>query len=74
MTVLILDHCLSIYFVTRLYDKRDGLNFSMLNFPFLCGNIPSAPAHGVKVSQVVCCARACCKYQDFVSREKLLTN
>ena len=29
---------------TNLYDKRDDLNFPIVNFPFICSNIPSAPA------------------------------
>ena len=33
--------------ITRLYDKRDDFNFSIVNFPFLSSNIPSAPAYGV---------------------------
>ena len=60
--------------VLRLYDKRDNFNFLIVNFPFLCSNIPSAPAYGVDVSQLVRYARACCKYPDFVDRGKLLTN
>ena len=59
--------------VTRLYDKND-FNFRIVNFPVLSSNIPSAPAYGVYVSQLVRYARACYKYQDFVDRGKLLTN
>jgi hypothetical protein len=29
---------------TKLYDKRDDFNFSIVNFPFICSNIPAAPA------------------------------
>ena len=60
--------------VTRLYVKRDDFNFSIVNFPFFRSNIPSAPAYGVYVSQLVHFARAPCKYQDFGARGKLLTN
>ena len=28
----------------KLYDKRDGFNFSIANFTFICNNIPAAPA------------------------------
>ena len=51
---------------TRLYDKRD-------DFPFLSSNIPSAPAYGVYVSQLIRYTRACSNYQDFMDRGKLLT-
>jgi hypothetical protein len=27
---------------TKLYDKRDDLNFPIVNFPFICSNIPAA--------------------------------
>ena len=29
---------------TYLYDKRDDFNFPIVNFPFICSNIPAAPA------------------------------
>ena len=32
---------------TRRYDKRDDFNFPIVNFPFICSNIPAAPAYGV---------------------------
>ena len=58
---------------TRLYDKRDDFNFPIVNFPFLSSNIPSAPANGVYVSQLIRYARACSNYQDFMERGKVLT-
>jgi hypothetical protein len=27
---------------TKPYDKRDDLNFPILNFPFICSNMPAA--------------------------------
>ena len=47
---------------TRLYDKRDDFNFPIVNFPFLSCNIPSAPAYGVYVSQLIHYVRACSNY------------
>jgi hypothetical protein len=32
---------------TQLYDKRDDFNFSIVNFPYLCSNIPASPVYGV---------------------------
>ena len=58
---------------TRLYDKRDDFDFPIVNFPFLSSNIPSAPAHGVYVSQSIRYARTCSNYQDFTERGKVLT-
>ena len=58
---------------TRLYDKRDGFNFPIVNFPLLSSNIPSATAYGVYVSQLIRYTRACSNYQDFMERGKVLT-
>ena len=58
---------------TRLYDKRDDFNFPIVNFPFLSSNIPSAPAYGVYVSQLIRYARTCSNNQDFMERGKVLT-
>ena len=43
------------------------------NIYWLSSNIPSAPAHGVYVSQLISYARACSNYQDFMERGKVLT-
>ena len=59
---------------TKLYDKRDDFTFPIVNFPFLCGNIPAAPAYGVYISQLIRYSRACDVYHDFLSRARLLTN
>jgi hypothetical protein len=29
----------------KLYAKRDDFNLPILNFPFICSNIPAAPAN-----------------------------
>ena len=55
----------------KLYDKRDDFNFSIVNFPFLCGNIP---AYGVYISQLVRYARASSFYSDFLFRSQQLTS
>ena len=53
---------------TRLYDTRDDFNFPIVNFPFLSSNIPSAPAYGVYVRQLIRFARTCSNYQDFMEK------
>jgi hypothetical protein len=36
---------------TKLYDKRDDLNFPIVKFPFICSNIiPAAPVYEVYIS------------------------
>ncbi|KAK3092278.1 hypothetical protein FSP39_000651, partial [Pinctada imbricata] len=53
---------------TSLYDNRDDFSFHITNFPFMRSNIPSSPAYGVFVSQLIKYARACPKYEDFIIR------
>jgi len=58
---------------TKRYDKRDDFNFPIVNFPFLCSNIPAIPAYGVYISQLIRYSRACDSYQDFLDRGLPLT-
>ena len=74
---LFLRHDGNGHLTTRLYDKRDDFDFSVVNFPFLSSNIPASPAYGVYISQLIRYARACSNYTDFLQRcvsltEKLL--
>ena len=59
---------------TRLYDKRDDFNFTIVNFPFLDSNIPVSPAYGVFVSQLIRYSRASSEYQDFIYRGSQLVS
>ena len=71
-----LDICLQIQgrkFKTSVYDKRDAFNFHIVNFPHLDSNIPSKPAYGVYMSQLVRIGRICNKYEDFKDRHHMLT-
>ena len=56
---VLLEKDLNGILTTKLYDKRDDFNFSIVNFTYLCSNIPSSPAYGVFVSQLIRYARAC---------------
>jgi hypothetical protein len=60
-------------FRTNLYDKRDDFNFPTVNFPFICSNIPTTPAYGVYISQMIRYSKACGSYQDIFDRELLLS-
>ena len=51
---------------TKIYIKRNDLNFNMINCPYLYSNIPSSPAYGVYTSQLI-------RY-DFLERQKYLRN
>ncbi|KAK3103790.1 hypothetical protein FSP39_021919 [Pinctada imbricata] len=57
-----------------LYDKRDDFNFNITNFLFLGSNIPSSPAYGVFIPQLIRYARASAKYTDFVLRARRLSD
>ena len=59
---------------TSLYDKRDDFNFHITNFPFLSSNIPSSPAYGVFISQLIRYARTCSSYECFILRAARLSS
>ena len=64
--------CLQLH--TSIYDKRDDFNFHITNFPFLSSNIPTSPAYGVFISQLIRYARACSSYQCFILKASRLSN
>ena len=59
---------------TSMYDKRDDFHFHITNFPFLSSNIPSSPAYGVFISQLIRYARACSSYECFILRARRLSS
>ena len=61
-------------YVTAVYDKRDSFNFSIINFPYLSSNIPSKPAYGVYISQLVRIGRICDNFEQFNDRHDKLTS
>jgi hypothetical protein len=44
---------------TTPYFKRDDFDFAIVNFPFLCSNIPLSSVYGVSISQLIGYARTC---------------
>jgi hypothetical protein len=48
-----------------LFDRRGDFDFAIVNFPFLCSNIPLLPPYGMYISQLIRYARACFGYEDF---------
>ena len=46
-----------------VYDKRDGFNFKIVNFPQMCSNIPSKPAYEMYISKL---SRICSTYLWFL--------
>ena len=59
-------------YVTEVYDKRDNFNFDIVNFPYMCSNIPAKPTYGVYISQLIRICRICDNYSSFLLRHKLL--
>ena len=51
---------------SKIYDKRDDFNFKIINFPNMCSNIPTSPAYGVYISQLIRYTRASINYSNFL--------
>ena len=60
--------------LASIYDKRDDFNFHITNFPFLSSNIPSSPAYGVFICQLIRYARACSSYECFILMARRLSS
>ena len=41
----------------QFYNKRDDFNFPIVDFPFICSNIPAVPGYEVYISHLIegCC-------------------
>jgi hypothetical protein len=57
---------------SSIFDKRDGFDFPIVNFPTLDGNIPVKSSYGVFIGELVRYARACTYYEDFKDRSLAL--
>ena len=58
---------------SKIYDNRHDIDFDIVNFPFLDGDVPRRPSYGVYISQLVRFARVCSHVNDFNARNKCLT-
>ena len=56
----------------KIYDKRDGFDFEIVNFPFLDGDVPRAASYGVYISQLIRFARVSRHVTDKLLTAKLL--
>ncbi len=59
---------------TKIYDKRDDFNFSIVNYPHLDGDVPRATSYGVYISQLMRYARASSNVEDFNDRNRVITS
>ena len=55
---------------TSVYDKRDDFGFSIVNFPWLSGDVPRLLSYGIYVSRLVRFATCCGEiwFQEYVSK------
>ena len=57
---------------TKIYDKRDGFYFHIVNFPFLDGDVPRRTSYGVYISLLIRFARASSNLNDLNTEIKPL--
>ena len=57
---------------TKIYHKRDDLDFDIVNFPFLDGDVPRSTSYCVYISQFIRFARESSHVANFNTRNKVL--
>ena len=55
-----------------IFDMRDTFGFDIVNCPDLSGNIPTAPAYGTHISQLIRYSRVRHNYDNVCSRHSML--
>ena len=58
---------------TKIYDKRDDVDFDVVNLPFLDDDVPRSTSYGVYFSQLIRFARMSSHVHDLNTRNKVLT-
>ena len=53
---------------SKIYDKRDDIDFDKVNFPFLDCDVPRRASYGVYISHFIRFARVCNHVADFNAR------
>ena len=51
---------------SKLYDKRNAFNFSIVRFPYRCSNIPSKMLYATTSAEILRIARATSAYSHFL--------
>ena len=59
---------------TSVYEKRTDFVFTIVNFPWLSGEVPRLPSYGIYISQLVRLARCCTSVFDFHSKNLQITS
>ena len=57
----------------KIYNKPDNVDFEIVNFPYLDGDVPRRASYGVYISQLIRFATVSSHVSDFSTRNKLLT-
>ena len=57
----------------QIYDKYDDIDFEMVHFPFLDGDVSRSTSYGAYISQLIRFARASSHVAGFDTHNKLLT-
>ena len=58
---------------SKIYDKQDDFSFEIVNLPFLDGDVPRSPSHGVYISRLMRFARVRSSVDDLNNRNLFLT-
>ena len=61
------------YFSSKIYDKRDDVDFDIVNFSLLYGDVPHVPFYSVHISNRIRITRVCSHLADFNARNKTFT-
>ena len=56
---------------SKIYDKRDDLDFDIVTFPPLDGDVPRSTSYGVYISQLIRFARVSSHVADFNTTTKV---
>ena len=62
---------------SMIYDKRDDINFEIVNYPFLDGDVPRSLSYGVYILQLFCnrtYQNLYCMVIKFINSKELLGN
>ena len=63
------------FYNIKLFDKRDGFNFKVINYPCLTySNVPTSQSYGIYLSQLLRISRICTCINDFYSAVIKVTN
>ena len=58
---------------TNIFDKLDDIDFDIVKFPFLDGDVPRSRSYGVYIFQLIRFPRVSSHVDNFNTRNKVLT-